>query len=67
MSTQLRGGGGRALCYSRYPKYGAHLLSARHAVGGHVEDTVHSFKGMEQGFLISDVSLKQKEEVGREV
>lgn len=32
-----------------------------------MEDTVHSLKGTEQGFLISDISLKQKEKVGYEV
>lgn len=32
-----------------------------------MEDTVHSLKGTEQGFLISDVSLKQKDKVGHEV
>lgn len=39
---------------------GSYLLSPRHAVGGHVKDTVHALEGLVQGFFISDISLKQK-------
>lgn len=41
----------------------SHLFSPRHAVGGHVKNTVHPLEGLVQGFFISDISLKQKEEV----
>lgn len=41
---------------------GSHLLSTRHSVGGHVENTVHPFEGTVQGFCTADISLKQQKD-----
>lgn len=43
----------------------SHLLSTRHSVGGHVENTVHPFEGTVQGFCIADISLKQRRKTQR--
>ena len=65
MNSQALGGGRQSWDLSPVCVGESHLLSTRHSVGGHVENTVHPFEGTVQGFCFADISLKQRRKTRR--
>ena len=65
MNSQALGGGRQSWDLSPVCVWGSYLLSTRHSVGGHVENTVYPFEGTVQGFCFADISLKQRRKTWR--